>query len=88
MKTRKGKKMIPEQMQGQVDKLKKWKDAGLDYALSLSNAADSGYQGLVEPKPISRQAGIIEGYSALTSNNIAASINWLNENETENVNVI
>lgn len=49
LKTRKGKKMIPEQKQAQVKKLEKWKEAGLDYALSLSNAADAGYQGLVEP---------------------------------------
>lgn len=48
MKTRK-KKMIPDQMQAQVNKLKKWRDSGLDFAKSLSDAADAGWQGLVEP---------------------------------------
>ncbi|MFA6271030.1 MAG: hypothetical protein WC657_07550 [Candidatus Paceibacterota bacterium] len=50
LKTR-TKKMIPEQMQAQVDKLTKWRDAGLDYAKALSDAADAGWQGLQEPKP-------------------------------------
>jgi len=50
MKTRKGKKMIPEQMQAQVNKLTKWKGDGLDYAKALSDAADNGWQGLFEPK--------------------------------------
>lgn len=50
MKTRKGKKMIPEQMQMQVEKLEKWKIAGLDYGKSLSDAAINGWQGLFEPK--------------------------------------
>ena len=50
IKTRKGKKMLPEQKQAQVDKLKKWKDAGIDYAQSLSDSADNGWTGLFEPK--------------------------------------
>ena len=50
IKTRKGKKMIPEQMQAQVNKLSKWKDGGLDYEKSLSDAAVNGWQGLFEPK--------------------------------------
>lgn len=50
LKTRKGKKMIPEQMQAQVDKLEKWKNAGLDYASALSASAEAGWQGLFEPK--------------------------------------
>ena len=50
LKTRKGKKMIPEQMQAQVDKLEKWKNAGLDYSKALKDSADSGWQGLFEPK--------------------------------------
>lgn len=48
LKTRK-KKMIPEQMQAQVKKLATWRAAGLDYAKALSDAADAGWQGLVEP---------------------------------------
>lgn len=59
MKTRKGKKMIPEQMQAQVDKLAKWRGAGLDYAKALSDAATSGWQGLFEPKPGLRVVGSI-----------------------------
>lgn len=50
MKTRKGKKMIPAQMQAQIDKMGRWKAAGLDYQKSLADAADNGYQGLVEPR--------------------------------------
>lgn len=50
VKTRKGKKMLPEQMQAQVAKLEKWKIAGLDYGKSLSDAAINGWQGLFEPK--------------------------------------
>jgi hypothetical protein len=50
LKTRKGKKMIPEQMLAQVEKLEKWKDAGLDYASALKASADAGWQGLFEPK--------------------------------------
>jgi uncharacterized protein YdaU (DUF1376 family) len=49
MKTRKGKKMIPAQMQKQVDKLQKWKDTGQDYAGALELAAINGYTGLYLP---------------------------------------
>ena len=49
MKTRKGKKMIEAQMQKQVDKLRKWKDTGQDYAGALENAAINGYVGLFLP---------------------------------------
>lgn len=48
MKSRK-KKMIPAQMQKQVEKLRKWKDAGQDYAGALENAAANGYTGLFLP---------------------------------------
>lgn len=50
LKTRKGKKMIPDQMQAQIRKLAKWRDSGLDYAGALSSAAENGWQGLVEPR--------------------------------------
>lgn len=50
IKTRKGKKMLPEQMQAQVDKLEKWKLAGLDYGKALKDSATNGWQGLFEPK--------------------------------------
>jgi len=50
MKTRKGKKMIPEQMQAQINKLEKWKISGLDYGKSLSDAAENGWSGLFEQK--------------------------------------
>lgn len=50
LKTRKGKKMIPEQMEAQIKKLAKWRDAGLDYGKALADAAEAGWQGLVEPK--------------------------------------
>jgi hypothetical protein len=57
LKTRKGKKMIPEQMQAQVEKLEKWKNAGLDYASALKASADAGWQGLFEPKPSNVKGG-------------------------------
>jgi hypothetical protein len=50
IKTRKGKKMIPDQMRAQVAKLQKWKDEGLDHAKALSDSAGAGWQGLFEPK--------------------------------------
>lgn len=50
IKTRKGKKMIPEQMEAQVKKLETWKNSGLDYAKALSDSAENGWQGLFEPK--------------------------------------
>ncbi len=49
IKTRKGKKMIPEQMQKQVEKLRKWKESGQDYATALETAAINGYTGLFLP---------------------------------------
>lgn len=58
MKTRKGKKMIPEQMQVQIEKLRKWKDAGLPYAQSLADSASNGWTGLFEPK-----TGAIKNYA-------------------------
>lgn len=51
LKTRKGKKMLPEQMQAQIRKLEKWKDAGMDFASSLEASAINGWTGLFEPKP-------------------------------------
>lgn len=48
LKTRK-KKMVPEQMQAQVRKLEKWKNAGLDYSQALNDAAVNGWQGLIDP---------------------------------------
>lgn len=50
MQTRKGKKMIPAQMQAQVNKLERWKDAGIDYASALAASAEAGWSGLFEPK--------------------------------------
>jgi uncharacterized protein YdaU (DUF1376 family) len=50
MKTRKGKKMIPAQMQAQVNKLEKWRSAGIDYAGALAASAENGWAGLFEPK--------------------------------------
>ena len=41
--------MIPEQMQKQVEKLRKWKDEGQDYAGALANSALNGYTGLFLP---------------------------------------
>lgn len=43
------KKMTPEQKQMQVNKLKAWKDEGLDFAGALANAAANGTQGLFLP---------------------------------------
>jgi len=49
MKTRKGKKMIAEQMQAQVNKLDGWRTQGLDHCGALANAAANGYTGLFLP---------------------------------------
>jgi len=43
------KKMTNEQKTMQVEKLKKWKDEGLDYKSALFNAAANGTQGLFLP---------------------------------------
>lgn len=43
------KKMTHEQKLGQVDKLAAWRDAGLDFAGALQNAAINGTQGLFLP---------------------------------------
>ena len=43
------KKMNSDQKQMQVEKLKKWKDDGLDFAGALLNAAANGTQGLFLP---------------------------------------
>ena len=59
MQTRKGKKMIPAQIQAQVDKLEKWKNAGIDYAGALSASAENGWSGLFEPK--------VNGHSKISS---------------------
>ena len=56
LKTRK-KKMIPEQMQMQVDKLSKWREAGLDHCGALANAAANGYEGLFLPKEMAKGNG-------------------------------
>jgi hypothetical protein len=50
LKTRKGRKMIPEQMHRQVAKLYAWKQQGLDYAKALQDSAINGWTGLFEPK--------------------------------------
>ena len=50
IKTRKGKKMIPEQMQAQVNKLDDWRKSGIDYRQALKDAAAAGWSGLFEPK--------------------------------------
>jgi hypothetical protein len=49
MKTRKGKKMIADQMQAQVEKLSKWREQGFDHCGALANAAANGYTGLFLP---------------------------------------
>lgn len=50
IKTRKGKKMIPAQMQAQVNKLDAWRLNGIDHAQALKDAAAAGWSGLFEPK--------------------------------------
>lgn len=61
LKTRKGKKMIPAQMEAQVKKLAKWRAQGLDYGKALADSAASGWQGLFEPKQnISRPNSVQE----------------------------
>lgn len=78
MKTRKGKKMIPDQMRACVVKLEKWKNAGLDYAGALADAADGGWQGLHEPKS---KHGVTSKHTALVDSNRAAADEWLRQSE-------
>lgn len=75
LKTRK-KKMIVEQMQAQVEKLNKWRIAGLDYAQALADAADAGWQGLQEPRKRS-----VDKHAALVESNKAALAEWLQGGE-------
>ena len=49
MKTRK-KKMIPEQMQAQIEKLNSWRNSGLDHSGALANSATNGWEGLFLPE--------------------------------------
>jgi uncharacterized protein YdaU (DUF1376 family) len=46
----KNKKKTDSQKQLALNKLKRWKDAGLDYKQALEDAAEGGWQGLHEPK--------------------------------------
>ncbi|AXF52959.1 MAG: putative DNA replication protein [Caudoviricetes sp.] len=48
--TPKRKKATDAQKQMAVEKLAKWRDAGIDHALALENAAVGGWQGLFEPR--------------------------------------
>lgn len=45
----KRKKATPAQKQIAIDKLAKWRDAGIDHAAALENAALAGWQGLFKP---------------------------------------
>jgi len=64
IKTRKGKKMLPEQMQAQIEKLEKWKNAGLDYKQSLDDSAVNGWQGLFEPKSKSAKMTTVDNFES------------------------
>lgn len=60
LKTRK-KKMMPEQMQAQIDRLAEWRNSGLDHCGALANSALNGYAGLFLPdakksSPANRQS--------------------------------
>lgn len=46
----KRKKATPAQKQLAVDKLAKWRDAGIDHAQALESSAVAGWQGLFEPR--------------------------------------
>lgn len=80
LKTRR-KKMIPEQMQAQVNKLAAWRASGLDYARSLSDAADAGWQGLREPPPA--RASPVQSIHEKRANTIA-ELTGANRNERTN----
>jgi hypothetical protein len=82
LKTRKGKKMIPEQMQAQVDKLEKWKNAGLDYAGALSASAEAGWQGLFEPKNGSAGKNFQTPEERRMASTDKAIAEWLGEGDT------
>lgn len=76
--TAKRKKATVEQKQMAVDKLAEWRDAGMDYATALENAAIGGNQGLFLPtKP---RAGQVNQQQALEDRNLAVARQWVEEN--------
>lgn len=74
LKTRRGKKMIPAQLQAQVNKLDGWRCAGLDHAKALKDSATNGWTGLFEPKP---GKGVVGGLSAVGQRAAQAGSRWL-----------
>lgn len=75
------KKMNPAQKQMQVDKLKAWKDDGLDYAGALANAAANGTQGLFLPnngKQISQSRTNVQDARLSVAQQIMGGMNGAN----------
>lgn len=66
-----------KQKQLAVDKLKAWKDEGIDYAAALENAAIGGWQGLFKPDPAkSGGAIVVNKQEALEERNRGVAKNW------------
>ena len=73
--------MNPAQKQMQVDKLKAWKDDGLDYAGALANAAANGTQGLFLPnngKQISQSRTNVQEARLSVAQQIMGGVNGTN----------
>ena len=76
--TAKRKKATVEQKQMAVDKLAEWRDAGMDYATALENAAIGGNQGLF--LPTTPRVGQVNKQQALEDRNLAVARQWVEEN--------
>lgn len=77
LKSRK-KKMIPEQMQAQVEKLGEWRDAGLNHKQALKDAAVNGWAGLFEPKPDRSSTSTLSAVGQKAAN---AAEKWLKDQD-------
>ena len=75
----KRKKATPEQRQMSIDKLSQWRDANLDYAGALENAAVGGYQGLFLPSNQVSQAPRQNKQEALEARNRQIADDWVHE---------
>lgn len=75
----KRKNLSDEQKQLAVNQLAEWRDAGIDYALSLKNSATNNWQGLFEPSQKSSQAQYQTKAERITANNKKAGDEFLNE---------
>lgn len=77
VKTRK-KKMLPEQMQAQIDKLDEWRKKGFDHCGALANSALNGYTGLFLPDA-PRKTGFLTAQQQRDENNRKSSEEFVAE---------